>query len=166
MTPSCIRLRPGSGAAPKWPRVVSSCRDRPVSGVAVVAAPRGRMSHIRVLAGDAVRALEAAVDLGADLARRLAAGLAGQARDALDDPESRCAAGRTERTKLARQIFGSPASAMPTRAFLRAASSCVPARGMSRVNVPSRSVSYPATRSTLQPSTDASAVAITRSLPC
>jgi len=36
---------------------------------------------------------------------------------------------------------GRPASSMAMRAFFRAVSSWVPKRGMSRVNVPSRSVS-------------------------
>ena len=57
-----------------------------------------------------------------------------------------------------------PDSSMPMRAFLRAASSWLPSRAMSRVKVPRRSVSNPSTFSTRQPSCSASTGAIT--LPC
>ena len=59
-----------------------------------------------------------------------------------------------------------PESSMPLRALRRAASSCEPARAVSRVKVPSRSVSNPLTCSIVQPRPGSSAGAMTRSLPC
>ena len=78
------------------------------------------MGHIGALLCYAVRTSEAAVDFGAGLARGFAAVLARQARKALDDPEARCAAGRTERAEFARQLLGRQADVVHARGGWRA----------------------------------------------
>ena len=76
------------------------------SGVAIVATPCIGVFHAGAFARLAVRAFEAAVDVGANLPRRRAAVGAGQAGHALHVAETRRAASGAKRIQFGREVFG------------------------------------------------------------